>query len=223
MPAVDAVFFDLDGTLLDTAPDFAVVLQRLCAEYQVDCPTMAEIKHTVSHGARALVTLAFAITESDPGFEALRQRLLQIYAGMVGDHSVIYPGMDAVLEYLQAESIAWGIVTNKPLAYAAPLLQRVGLALPAEVLVCPDHVTHSKPHPEPLLRAAAQLQRDVTQCIYVGDHRRDIEAGAAARMRTIAAHYGYVNPADPAQDWGADFNIDKPQDIIGILQEIAHV
>lgn len=221
MHNIDAVLFDLDGTLLDTAPDFAVVMQKLCAENKRSCPDKAAIRHSVSHGARALVTLAFGVTEKEPEFEPLRQRLLQIYSEHLAVYTIAFPGIDKVLGYLQASAIGWGIVTNKPSTYAAPLMDAMGFEPPAGVLICPDHVTHTKPHPEPLLKAAAQLGCAATRCIYVGDHRGDIEAGAAAGMRTVAALYGYIDPADPAQHWGADFSIEQPYEMIDILQQLA--
>lgn len=217
MRSIDAVLFDLDGTLLDTAPDFAVVMQKLCAENDHSCPNNAAIRHTVSHGARSLVKLAFGISEDEPRFEPLRQRLLQIYSENLAVHSTIFPGIGEVLEYLHASTIGWGVVTNKPSTYAQPLLEAMGFEPPAGVLVCPDHVTHTKPHPEPLLKAAKQLGCEAVNCCYVGDHRRDIEAGVAAGMQTVAALYGYIDPADPAADWHADFNIRRPQEIIDIL------
>ncbi|MGI9286469.1 MAG: HAD family hydrolase [Pseudomonadales bacterium] len=217
MSTFDAVLFDLDGTLLDTAPDFAVVMQKLCAENNRSCPDNAAIRHTVSHGARSLVKLAFGISEGEPEFEPLRQRLLQIYSENLAVQTTIFPGISEVLEYLHANTIGWGIVTNKPSTYAEPLLQAMGFEPPAGVLVCPDHVTHTKPHPEPLIKAAAQLGCDAANCFYVGDHRRDIEAGAAAGMRTVAALYGYIDPADPPADWNADFSIERSEQIIDIL------
>ncbi len=223
MPKVDAVLFDLDGTLLDTAPDFINVLQQLCAEQNRSCPDEIAIRRSVSHGARSLVTLAFDINEGEPAFEALRQRLLQIYADNLGTHTSIYPGIQAVLDHLKTNAIGWGVVTNKPSIYAAPLLAAMGFEPPAGALVCPDHVTQTKPHPEPLLKAAAQLGCEATRCIYVGDHRRDIEAGAAAGMATVAALYGYIDPADPAADWNADFAIERPEDIIVTLNGLRHV
>lgn len=223
MPSVDAVLFDLDGTLLDTAPDFIKVLQQLCAEHNQSCPDEIAIRRTVSHGARALVTLAFGIIEGEPNFAALRQRLLQIYTEILGQHTSIYPGIHEVLVHLQANAIGWGVVTNKPSAYAAPLLATMGFEPPAGVLVCPDHVTQTKPHPEPLLKAAAQLGCEAAHCVYVGDHRRDIEAGAAAGMATVAALYGYIDPADPAAEWNADFAIERPEDIIVTLNGLRHV
>lgn len=221
MRNIDAVLFDLDGTLLDTAPDFIVVLQKLCAENKCSCPDDAAIKHAVSHGARAMVTLAFGVTENEPEFEPLRDRLLQFYSEHLAVHTTAFPGIDSVLDYLQANAIDWGVVTNKPSAYAEPLLNTMGFEPPAGVLVCPDHVTHAKPHPEPLLKAATHLGCAATRCFYVGDHRRDIEAGTAAGMRTVAALYGYIDPADPAQHWGADFSIEQPQQMIDILQQLS--
>lgn len=220
---IDAVLFDLDGTLLDTAPEFAEVLQQLCAENNRECPNNAAIRHTVSHGARALVTLAFGIDEGEPTFELLRQRLLQIYAENLAAHTSIFPGIDDVLEHVNTNSIGWGVVTNKPSTFAEPLLAAMGFKPPAGVLVCPDHVTHTKPHPEPLIKAATELGCEPARCIYVGDHRRDIEAGAAAGMQTVAALYGYIDAADPAANWQADFAVERAEEIIDILNRLEDV
>ncbi|TQV84202.1 HAD-IA family hydrolase [Exilibacterium tricleocarpae] len=197
-----AVLFDLDGTLLDTAPDFVVTLNQLLAQ-EGRAPLPAErIRATVSEGARALVTLGFELTETDSDFEPLRQRLLAIYRDNLAVHTRLFDGIAPLLQQCTARDLAWGIVTNKPDAYTQPLLQ--ALALAPGVTVCPDHVSQTKPDPEPLLLACTRLNCDTGDAIYIGDHVRDIECGRRAGMPTIAAAYGYLADTGAASQWDAD-------------------
>lgn len=200
-----AVLFDLDGTLVDTAPDFRAVLHAMCLQAGITPPGDAAIHATVSSGARALLRLAFAINDDHPDFATHLDDLLTRYAGTLAQtRSTLYPGMTKLLSELQVRNISWGVVTNKPLRFSAPLLSALGLSQDCAVLICPDHVTHSKPHPEPLLLACRQLQCKPADTFYVGDHPRDIEAGRAAGMTTIAAAWGYLPEQPPVQDWQAD-------------------
>ncbi|MBK8308267.1 MAG: HAD-IA family hydrolase [Gammaproteobacteria bacterium] len=212
-----SVLFDLDGTLLDTAPDFATVMNLLLAEN--DCAPMAYdlVRRTVSNGARALVRQAFGIAEDHPRFEALRLRLLELYDGHLLVDTVPFPGIVELLGELGLRGISWGVVTNKPSYLAAPLMERVALRPAPGVLVCPDHVTRTKPDPEPLLLACSRLGCAVEESVYVGDHRRDIEAGRQAGMATIAATYGYLDQGELASDWNADFYADTVAGIQDVL------
>lgn len=216
--SIECVLFDLDGTLIDTAPDFVKVVARLCAEH--DRPAVDEklIYQTVSDGARALVKLAFAIEESDNRFADLNQRLLDIYEEELQDtKSVLYPGLDALLGKLEQSHIPWGIVTNKPERYASLLLNRLGLAARCACLICPDHVTHRKPHPEPILLACEQLQVGTERTVYIGDHLRDIQAAKNADVIAVAAAYGYL-PADArVEDWYADFILQQSDQTESLL------
>ena len=197
-----AVVFDLDGTLVDTADDFIPVVQQLQAEHGF-APTAPErIRQSVSNGARALVCLGLGLEPGDPQVEVHRLRLLELYEAILGQHARLYPGMDALLRRLEEHNIPWGIATNKPRAFTVPLLDTLNLR-PGSV-VCPDDVAQPKPHPEALFLACRQLDRAAAASIYVGDHLRDIEAGRAAGLRTVAAAYGYLEPGDDARNWGAD-------------------
>lgn len=214
---IDAVLFDLDGTLVDTAPDFTAVLHQLCADQGVLPPTDSAILATVSSGARALVELAFQLTPGARGFDTLLQTLLNTYAVQLQEtRSTLFPGMDELLRTLEHKGIPWGVVTNKPERFSVPLLAKLSLGQRCAVLICPDHVSQSKPHPEPLLLACERLGCRPQQAIYVGDHPRDIEAGNAADMQTIAAAYGYLPPHPPITDWGADH-------IAKTVAEIRHI
>ncbi len=205
---IDCVLFDLDGTLLDTAPEFAVAVNRLRAEHQLPAMDYAPIRATVSDGARALTRLALDIEEEHPSFQAARLRLLAIYEEDLGAHSAPFPGIPELLLALAERGIRWGIVTNKPSHYAEPLMRRIVLEPTSSTLVCPDHVGMPKPAPEPLWHACQQVGVAPGRTLYVGDHRRDIEAARNAGMPSAAAGWGYIHPDDPLENWGADLVAD---------------
>ncbi|MEL7044206.1 MAG: HAD-IA family hydrolase [Pseudomonadota bacterium] len=197
-----AVVFDLDGTLVDTADDFVPVVQALRAEAGLDPMNEERIRATVSNGARALVQLALGLSEDDALFEDRRLRLLELYAAILGQHARPYPGMPELLGVLESRSVAWGVATNKPRELTHSLLETLKLR-PGSV-VCPEDVTHRKPHPESLELACRELNCRPEDSVYVGDHARDIEAGRRAGLYTVAAAYGYIEPGDSAVAWGAD-------------------
>ena len=201
---LEAVVFDLDGTLLDTAPEFIAVVQQLRAEHELPPLPEGDIRATVSDGARAMVALALDINEADEIFESKRQRFLEIYAGSLGSATAPYAGIVDLLGQLQGAGIAWGISTNKPSYLTDPLVAAMAFDPPPMSIVCPDHVSQPKPDPEPLLLNCQQLDCDPANAIYVGDHLRDIEAGRAAGMYTIAAAYGYIHEHENPESWGAD-------------------
>ncbi|MEX2962383.1 HAD family hydrolase [Microbulbifer sp. TYP-18] len=213
-----AVLFDLDGTLFDTAPDFVVVLNQLRRQEQL--PPLAEenIRAAVSNGARGMVTLAFALGEDDPGFDDLHQRFLNLYLNHLAVKTVLFPGIETLLHTLAENSIAWGIVTNKPEAYTLPLLSAFAHLPPPGAVVCPDHVRDRKPHPEAVLLACTQIGCDPREAIYAGDHPRDIEAGRAAGMPTIACSYGYIGTDVDVTNWNADHRVSSANEIWPLLQ-----
>ncbi len=215
---LEAVLFDLDGTLLDTAPDFVYILNQLLAEYQKPALPSDIIRSTVSNGARALVSLAFEIDEDHADFPVLRARLLTLYTEHLAVATTPFPGIIDTLVFLAAKNIPWGIVTNKPKAYTTPLMERIKLEHQADVVICPEHVTQTKPHPEPLLLACKMLDCRPANTIYIGDHRRDIEAGRLAGMKTVAASYGYIHADDPVDSWNADHCVDSATKITAILE-----
>tara|TARA_R110001592_G_scaffold23431_6_gene91830 strand:- start:993 stop:1667 length:675 start_codon:yes stop_codon:yes gene_type:complete len=209
-----AVLFDLDGTLLDTAADFADVVQQMTVQAARPSIEFTAIHKTVSNGARALVELAFEIQAGHPDFEERLDTLLALYAQRIlTTKATLYPGMDALLLQLENAGIPWGIVTNKPERYSRALLESLGLSTRCSTLICPDHVSQSKPHPEPLFLACKQLNIDPQDAIYVGDHPRDIDAGRAAGMYTIAVRYGYLPDAPPVEQWQADLVVDNAEQI----------
>jgi 2-phosphoglycolate phosphatase len=206
-PILSAVLFDLDGTLIDTAPDFIRIIHLLCQEDGVAPPTPEQIRVQVSEGARAMVRLIHPEMAMDsPELLQYRDRFLAYYGAQIAVDTQLFEGMDDLLTSLEQQGIAWGIVTNKPRHLSESLLAALGLAERCAVLVCPDDVTRAKPDPEPMYLAAQQLGVAPQYIAYVGDHPRDIDAGRAANMPTILAAYGYL-PPDHATDllaWQAD-------------------
>lgn len=212
------VLFDLDGTLIDTAADFADILQQMTEQAELPSIEFAAIHQTVSNGARALVELAFGINQEHPDFEPRLNTLLDLYAQRIlQTEATLYPGMDALLGQMEQSGIPWGVVTNKPERFSRPLLASLNLLNRCSTLVCPDHVTYSKPHPEPLLLACQQLGIAPHNAIYVGDHPRDIDAGRAAGMYTIAVRYGYLPASPPVEQWQADLIVENVEHITARL------
>ncbi len=217
---IKAVLFDLDGTLLDTAPDLAIVLNQMCEHHGRKKVDYQVIRSTVSQGARALVTLGFELNEDDSGFEELRQELLERYGQHLAVETAPFPGIDNLLNWLDEQRLPWGVVTNKPRRYSEPLLEALQLSERCHTLVCPDDVTRTKPDPEPLHLACQQLNVDTQSTIYLGDHRRDIEAGINAGMQTLAVNYGYIVEGDRICQWQADFIVDHADEIRPLLEMI---
>jgi len=216
-PRLRAVIFDLDGTLVDTADEFVPVVQSLRAEHGRAPMDPQRIRASVSNGARALVSLGLDLPEDAPEFEARRLRLLELYSEVLGTLAMPYPGIESLLNQLLERGIAWGISTNKPRAYTEPLLARLDIQPPPGSVVCPDDITHRKPHPETLYRNCRELDCAPHEAIYIGDHRRDIEAGRRAGMYTIAAAYGYIEPDDNATLWGADAEAHESEELARLI------
>jgi len=216
--SIECVLFDLDGTLIDTAPDFVKVMERLCDENDKPRVTQQQIFQTVSDGARALVKLAFSIDEDDPDFQRLNEQLLSIYDEQLNaTSSQLYPGMDDLLGKLEANNIPWGIVTNKPAQYAEKLLQQLQLSERCGCLICPDHVSERKPHPEPIFAACQRLGCGTERTVYMGDHIRDIQAAKNADVIAVAAAYGYLSEDARVEEWYADFIVQESQQTESLL------
>ena len=211
---IQNVLFDLDGTLADTAPDLGAALNLLLGEHDRPALPVSAIRYTVSQGAGALIRRAFGVPEGSADFEALRNRFLALYAEHIADHSVLFPGTEALLDRLETTGIRWGVVTNKPARFTQPLLVALGLETRAACVVSGDTVAERKPHPAPMLHACAMLRCDPAQAVYVGDARRDVEAGRGAGTATLIARYGYVAPDEDLDDWGADGIVDAPAEIL---------
>ncbi|HZF17441.1 MAG TPA: phosphoglycolate phosphatase [Steroidobacteraceae bacterium] len=218
--AIDAVLFDLDGTLLDTAPDMAAALNALLIEEGAAPIPFAQIREHVSHGGAALVRLGFPEARDDE-FERLRLRLLKLYRRDIPRETRLFDGLESVLGELERAHVPWGVVTNKPGWLTEPLLAALDLASRAGCVVSGDTLSERKPHPLPLLHAARLMGLEPLRCLYVGDAERDMRAARAAGMRTLIARYGYLSAADRPQDWLADGMVDRPQDILTWMQATA--
>ena len=219
--SVSCVLFDLDGTLIDTAPDFYQAVNTLTAEHNLPSVSMELISQTVSDGARALIQLAFGIVESSPGFAALNNRLLDLYNEKLLDtESALYPGIDQLLLELDKAGIPWGIVTNKPEKYCLRLLRELDLLSRCGVLVCPDHVQQRKPHPQPILLALEKLKQNTECALYIGDHIRDVQAARNAGVMAVAASYGYLKKDACVEEWGANFILNSADQTLGLLNRL---
>lgn len=216
--SIECVLFDLDGTLIDTAADFTVVVNKLLAEHDRTALPHETIQLNVSNGARALVTAAFGLDETHDDFADLLQRLLDIYFDQLNSTvATLYPGLDDLLAQLEAQDIPWGIVTNKPEKYSVRLLEKLKLSSRCSVLVCPDHVSATKPHPEPIFLALEKLGQNSERCVYIGDHIRDIQAAKNADVIAIAAAYGYLAEDAKVEEWYADFILQSPEQTTSLL------
>ena len=210
----EAVLFDLDGTLIDTAPDMGEALSNLLIEEKRAPLPLESIRPYVSQGGLVLTRLGFDGHVDEAEIEPLRLRFLKHYREIVADDSRLFDGYEAVLAELEARSIPWGIVTNKPEWLAHPLLEQLGLAARCAVVIGGDTLAQRKPHLRPMQVAAERIGIDCQACIYVGDDERDIVAGRAAGMQTLVAAYGYIEEGCDFHEWNADGVIDKPADLL---------
>ncbi len=214
---VGALLFDLDGTLADTAPDLAAALNATLAAFGRPPLPYERIRPVVSHGSVPLIQLGFGLDPADPGFELRRRYLLDHYSAHICDTTQLFPGMDEVLAELAARNIPWGVVTNKPAWLTEPLLEKLPLPNPPAVVVSGDTCPERKPHPMPLEHACQHLEIAPRAAAYVGDARRDLEAGRAAGMTTVLAGWGYIDPAEAPERWPADLRCDHPQALLDAL------
>ncbi|MEM7564058.1 MAG: phosphoglycolate phosphatase [Pseudomonadota bacterium] len=212
-----AVLFDLDGTLIDTAPDMGGALNNLLVEENYPPLPLETIRPFVSRGGLVLVQLGFSKKVRDDEIEPLRLRFLQHYRAIIADNSSLFEGFEALLSELERREIKWGIVTNKPEWLTQPLLQLLGLEQRAAVVISGDSLQKRKPDPLPLLEAARRIGIACEDCIYVGDDERDIIAGKAAGMKTLTASYGYIDSDIDYLEWQADGVIDSPEALLNLL------
>lgn len=213
-----AVLFDMDGTLLDSAPDFIAVCQAMRADRGLPLIADKLIRDQVSDGARAMVAANFATTPDADGFETLRQEFLERYQSHCAVLTKPFDGMNELLDEIEQAKLIWGVATNKPLRFAEPIMQQLGLAERSAVLVCPDHVSRSKPDPEMILLACEKIGVEPAALLFVGDDERDIKAGRAAGCKTAAVTYGYIHPQDNPRNWGADAVVDHPLELRAVLE-----
>ncbi|MEO5881066.1 MAG: phosphoglycolate phosphatase [Caldimonas sp.] len=212
-----AIFFDLDGTLIDSAPDLAGACNDMRIERGLAALPYERLRSMVGSGARGMVGAGFGLKPDDAGYMELRDEFLRRYEARMTLETRIFPDIPPMLARLGEMGIAWGIVTNKATRFATPLVAALGLAEAAGTLVCGDTTAHSKPHPEPLLEAARRLDVLPQTCIYVGDDRRDVEAGRAAGMRAVVAEWGYLGAGDPPAAWAADAILASPGELLALF------
>ncbi|MGH8158246.1 MAG: phosphoglycolate phosphatase [Rhodanobacter sp.] len=213
---IQGVLFDLDGTLLDSAPDLYAALVAQCAEEGVAPPPYAPVREVVSRGSRAILRCAFA-ERGEPALDLLMPRYLELYRRMLAEQTGAFDGVDDLLVRIEARGLRWGIVTNKPAFLTDELVSRIGWASRASAVVSGDTLPVKKPDPAPVLLACARAGLAPAQCLFVGDDRRDILAGNAAGLYTVAVSWGYLDGGDP-HAWGADVVLAHPAELAALLQ-----
>lgn len=218
MPKIKTVLFDLDGTLADTAPDLAGALNHVLKLHNCEPLPYEVIRPHVSHGGVALTTLGFG--KDHPEFDSLYQELLQHYQNNIAKETILFEGMSELLLTLEENNMSWGVVTNKPGWLTEPLLDALNLTSRATTIVSGDTLDERKPHPAPILYACNQAGSEVTECIYVGDAERDIEAANRAGMPAIIALFGYISETDKPESWEAHASINHPQEILSIIESL---
>jgi phosphoglycolate phosphatase len=212
-----AVLFDLDGTLADTAADLCAPANKMRQDRGLAPLPVEELGKHASSGARGILGCALGVKPDDDGYEALRLEFLHGYEQGLVVHTALFPRMDRVLEFLEVNSIAWGVVSNKTEKYVVPILKEMSLFDRSACAIGGDTAARAKPHPDPLFLAATQLGVAPEQCIYVGDDLRDIQAGQAAGMATVAAAYGYCGDDSPPQNWHADALVQDPIELLELI------
>ncbi|MFK7964314.1 MAG: phosphoglycolate phosphatase [Burkholderiaceae bacterium] len=212
-----AVLFDLDGTLADTAPDLCAPANRMREAKGLPALPVEDLGRFASAGARGILGRAFDITPEHPEFEAMRKEFLHGYEQGLCVETALFPGMESVLRALEKGGIPWGVVSNKTEVYVVPIIEQMGLAGRCACSIGGDTAARAKPHPDPLFLAAQQLQVDPAASVYVGDDHRDIVAGEAAGMVTVAAAYGYCGTDSSPGEWGAHFLVDAADQLIDLL------
>ena len=209
---INTILFDLDGTLIDTAPDLAYALNTLLEEAGLEAKPFEKIKPLVAFGGKALIKFGFNCDEEHPEFSKRHQELLKIYTNNIDLNSKPFEGVNALIKTLEDRQINWGIVTNKPEYLTQLLLQKLNINV--DVVVCGDTLEFSKPHPAPLLYACAQFSVDPKRCIFVGDDKNDMLAGRNAGIKTVAVTYGYGNVE---QNWNYDYKINHIQELLEFI------
>jgi len=214
---IRAVFFDLDGTFADTAPDLGAALNHVRMLHKQPPLPLEVTRLQASHGSAGLIKLGFNIEPDSAKFPALRDALLAHYSANICSHTTLFPGMNTLIATLEQRGLPWGIVTNKPHRFTLPLMQALGYDKRAACLISGDTCAHAKPHPEPLLLAARSIDVAPQNCLYLGDDKRDIDAGRAAGMKSLIALFGYIDPKTDLESWQADASISSPLELIAHL------
>jgi N-acetyl-D-muramate 6-phosphate phosphatase len=215
---VRAVLFDLDGTLIDSAPDLAAAADRMRVSRGLPSLPFEHYRPVCGAGARGLLAVAFGTKPGEPGFDEMREEFFVNYESCMTQRTFAFAGIPQLIDELVARGLAWGVVTNKSMRFTAPLTKAMQLFATASTVVGGDSTPHAKPHPAPLLEAARQLALEPARCIYVGDDERDVIAGKAAGMGTVAAAYGYLGGNADCMPWGAHAHVADPLDLLALLQ-----
>ncbi len=213
---IRAVLFDLDGTFADTAPDLGRAINIMRTVRGLAPVAIADTRRVTSLGARGLLGVGFGIGPEHADYPAMRDEFLRLYENNLCCDTVLFPGIAELIDRLEQRNIIWGIVTNKAERFARPLLQQLGYGTRAACIIGGDTTAHLKPHPAPLLAAAETIGMAPPSCVYVGDDERDIQAGRAAGMRTVAVRFGYLNGSNP-ESWDADHVVSSPAEIEKLL------
>src|SRR5215472_8779179 len=206
---VRAVLFDLDGTLADTAADLAAAVNRIRADRELPPLAVPLLRPHASDGTRGMLDAGLGIKRDDPEFDALKDAFLEYYQSSLCEHTRLFPDAERVLDEIERRGLRWGVVTNKAARFTLPLLEQLDLARRAATIVCGDTTAQPKPHPAPLLHAAAALELDASLCVYVGDAERDVTAARAAQMASLVARYGYISLETQPESWGPDGLVDS--------------
>lgn len=215
--AARAVLFDLDGTLIDSAPDLGAAADQMRVARGLPSLPLEAYRHMAGAGARGMIGVAFGFGAEHPEFEALKQEFFANYEARLTELTRPFDQVPEILDALHGAGLAWGVVTNKAERFTLPLTAAMPLFRHARAVVSGDTTPHAKPHPAPLLEAARRLGLDAADCIYVGDDERDIQAGRAAGMPTVAALYGYLGARADVGTWNADAIIDRPEGLLKLL------
>jgi N-acetyl-D-muramate 6-phosphate phosphatase len=215
-----AVLFDLDGTLIDSAPDLGAAADKMRVDRGLPSLPLDAYRHMAGAGARGMLGIAFGMKPDHPDYDGLREEFFVNYERCMTERTYAFEGVPDLIAQLTKRGFVWGVVTNKAMRFAGPLTRTMPLFASAAAVVGGDSTAHAKPHPEPLFEAARRLELEPGQCIYVGDDERDIVAGRAAGMGTVAATYGYLGGNAAAAPWGADAHITSPLDLLALLQSV---
>ncbi len=218
-PNIEAVLFDLDGTLIDSAPDLAAAADKMRMDRGMASLDYAAYRPMAGAGARGMLGVAFGVEPSSPEFVTLREEFFVNYENCMTERTYVFDGVAELLGQLQSLGLAWGVVTNKSQRFTGPLTLSMSLFNSAKTIISGDTTPYAKPHPEPLFEAARQLQVEPERCLYVGDDERDVIAGLAAGMITVAASYGYLGAAADFSAWGAHASINSPIELLQLLHK----
>ena len=213
-----AVLFDLDGTLIDSAPDLGAAADEMRIRRGMASKPMTEYRPHVGSGARGMLQVAFGMDAQHPEYERHKDEFFAIYEKCMTKRTLLFDGVDLLVASLMERGLSWGVVTNKAQRFTGPITLSMGLFDSASAVISGDTTAHAKPHPEPLLEAARRMSLLPAQCIYVGDDERDIRAGRSAGMWTVAARYGYLGAGADVASWGADAEVSSPLQVLQLLE-----